>query len=520
MPSPALSLPAAAPARPAILVVDDELGYREGIRRVLTGRGYQARAVADGAEALELAGGGEFPIVLVDLKMPGMDGFELIRRLRDRRPETLCVVVSAFATIESAVQTTKMGAFDFVVKPFAPDDLMVVVNRAAETWRLAREAEQLRAEREAHLLEIAAEKTRLRTILQSMGDGLLVVNIDGDVVLDNPASRRLLGRVQHASLSGPVERLLADEGFAAAVRRLLAGEPADAGAALEVRLAPPHLVGEPEGQAEGERFLRASLTPFRDGRGKVLGVVVLLSDLTDAKALERAKTLFVSMVAHELKAPVGAVEGYLHLIAGGSYDQQPGKVQEVATRCLERTGALLALIKDLLEMTRRDAGRQEQRLEPLDLGALCRDLCEFHRPEAERRAIALELEAEPALPALTADRGDLERVVTNLLSNAIKYNREGGRISVRLRRAEAALALEVADTGIGMSPEEQRRLGEEFFRAKNPRTRRITGTGLGLALVKRIALAYHGALEVESAVDQGTTVRVLLPCAPLEEDRS
>lgn len=515
MSPPVLSLPAVEPALPTILVVDDELGYREGIRRVLTGRGYRARAVAAATEALELAAGGEFPIVLVDLKMPGMDGFELIRRLRERQADTLCVVVSAFATIESAVQTTKMGAFDFVVKPFAPDDLMAVVNRAAEAWRLAREAARLRAEREAHLLEIAAEKSRIRTILQAMGDGLLVVNIDGDVVLDNPAARRLLGHVQHASLAGPVVGLLADAAFAAAVQRLLSGACAEAGAELEVRM-PPAVGADGVMPADGERYLRSSLTPFHDGRGNVLGVVVLLTDVTDGKALEHSKTLFVSMVAHELKAPVGAVEGYLRLIEGGTFHQQPTKLQEVAARCLERTGALLALVQDLLEMTRRDAGRVERRLEPLDVAELCRNLVEFHRPEAERRSLRFALEVGPELPQLHADKGEIERVVTNLVSNAIKYNRDGGCITVRVRRAEAALALEVADTGIGMSPDELRRLGEEFFRAKNPRTRRITGTGLGLALVKRIAQSYQGALEVESVVDRGTTMRVLFPCPPAE----
>ena len=191
---------AAGVEHPRILVVDDELGYREGIRRILIGRGYPCETACDGAEALRTVEHSDFPIVLVDLKMPGVDGFELIRRLRERKPETLCIVVSAFATIESAVQTTKMGAFDFVVKPFAPDDLLLVVSRATETWRLACEAARLRAERDRHLFELATEQSRLRTILQSMGEGLLVVNIDREIVLDNPVARRFLGRVQEVAL--------------------------------------------------------------------------------------------------------------------------------------------------------------------------------------------------------------------------------------------------------------------------------------------------------------------------------
>ena len=185
--------PAVEPERPAILVVDDELGFREALRRVLGNRGYAAETAANGEQALDLASRKPFGLALVDLKMPGIDGFEVIERLRTISPQTLCIVVSAFATVESAVQSTKKGAFDFVVKPFVPDDLMVVVRRAEERWRLAAEAERLRQERDAHLLEIATEKSRLRTIIESMADGVLVVNIDAEVVLDNPEARRLLG---------------------------------------------------------------------------------------------------------------------------------------------------------------------------------------------------------------------------------------------------------------------------------------------------------------------------------------
>ena len=492
--------------QPHILVVDDELGYREGIRRILTGRGYRCETASDGAEALAAVERADFPIVLVDLKMPGVDGFELIRRLRERKPETLCVVVSAFATIESAVQTTKMGALDFVVKPFAPDDLLLVVSRAAETWRLACEAARLRAERDRHLLELAAEQSRLRTILQSIGDGLLVVNIDGAVVLDNPVARRLLGRVGCGSLAGPLEQAGVGPQLTAAVRAELAKGASASGASLELCLPPL--------ESGAERFLRTTVGPVRDADGHVLGVVVILADVTDAKALDRAKTRFVSMVAHELKAPIAAVEGYLHMMRAGSFDAEPGRLAQVASRCLDRTGALLCLVQDLLEITRREAGGHERHRVPLEVGALCAALVEFHRPLAAERAVTLSLELPPSLPTLLADRAEIERVLTNLLSNAIKYNRPGGGVRVALSATATLLMLEVADDGIGMSAEERARLGEEFFRAKNAATRAITGTGLGIALVKKIVASYNGALEVRSEPGMGSTFRLLLPLEP------
>ena len=491
------------PPRPRFLVVDDELGYREGIKRVLANRGHHAETASSGAEGIELALQGDQPIVLVDLKMPGIDGFGVIEQLRQQRPGTLIIVVSAFATIESAVQTTKMGAFDFVAKPFLPDDLLLVVDRAVETWQLAREAELLRREREANLLELAAEKSRLRTIIQSIAEGLLVVNVEGDVVLDNPMTRRLLGRVHQARISGPVAIFIDNDQFLDEIGRMLAGQGPDGGTILELPLRADN--------DSAERFLRANLAPVRDERGAVLGVVVLLADITDVKAFERMKNLFVSMVAHELKAPIGAVEGYLHLLGSGGLDVDPVRRSEVINRCLARTGALLELINDLTEITRRDVGRHVRRLEQLDLGALCRNLLEFHRQGAKEHDLHIELVVDDGVPTLLADRGDIERVLTNFLSNAIKYNRNGGRITVHLGTQGSLVYIEVSDTGIGMTTDEVRRLGEDFFRAKNEHTRTVTGTGLGIALVKKIVDSYHGALEVESEPEQGSTFRVLLP---------
>ena len=290
--------------------------------------------------------------------------------------------------------------------------------------------------------------------------------------------------------------------------RLLDGSGGELAVSLEARL---------PGVGEGgqERFLRVTLAGVRDEKDATVGVVVLLADITDAKAFERMKTLFVSMVAHELKAPIGAVEGYLNLILSGTLDTDQDRLKKIVARCLERTGALLNLIQDLLEITRRDAGRQERRIEAVDMKALATSLVEFHRNEIEQHELRAELIASEGLRPVQADRGDMERVFINLVSNAIKYNRKGGSITVRLSMLGDLLSMEVSDTGIGMTAEERQRLGEEFFRAKNANTRTITGTGLGVALVKKIIDSYNGALEVDSIPEQGSTFRVLLPTSPV-----
>lgn len=491
---------------PRILIVDDEAGIREGVQRLLSIRGFETQTAENGAVALEHVEKREYPIILVDLKMPGVDGFEFLERVGGSNRTNICIVVSAFATIESAVQTTKMGAFDFVVKPFTPDDLMLVINRAVEKWRLSREATRLRAERDAHLLQLATEKSRLRTIMQSMADGLLVVNINGQVVLDNAASRRLLGFADKSCVSVALETLIPDRSVCDEIRHLLKTRDAD-----QIRLE-----WEPKAETNPEipAALRVTLAPVRDEKNCFLGVVVLLSDISESKEYERMKTRFISMVAHEVRAPIGAVESYLNLFEKGISLDEPQRVREIAHRCLERTNALLALVEDLLEITRREGPTRRKKIEEVDVAKLVRDLVEFHRPSAEERGIELETRILGERHVIKADPGDLERMFGNLISNAIKYNREKGRVSVRLEAASDALRVDVNDNGIGMTAEEVRRIGEEFYRVKNKNTRSITGTGLGLSLVKKIIASCNGALEVDSTPGEGSTFRVVIPFVP------
>ncbi len=494
---------------PHILVVEDEPSMRQGIYRILTRQGLQVSTAGSGEEALAVIASGDFPLVLVDLKMPGIDGFELIERINGVKPGTICVVVSALATVAAVVKTTKMGTFDFVVKPFVPDELMVVVNRAIEKWRATLETQRLRTEREAHLLQLTAEKSRLKTIVQSMGDGLLVVNIDRNVVLDNAAARSILGRIESPHPLVPVTEVIPDPKVCEQINELLVNPKAQQ-VKMEIVLEPCNDRGSPT-------YVRVTLAPFRDENDKVLGVVVLLADISETKAYERMKTMFISMVAHEVKAPIAAIESYLNIIADGILDQDVPRIKGIAGRCLERSGALLAMVQDLLEISRKDALQRKRVMDKLDVPDLVKKLVEFHRAAAAERNITIELSTNDTVKPLVADAAEIERILTNLLSNAIKYNRDGGKVWVRLDASSSVLRMEVEDTGIGMKPEDAKRAGEEFFRVKDSKTRTITGTGLGLALVKRIVKSYHGSFEVESRPDQGSTFRILIPLEEPEQ---
>jgi signal transduction histidine kinase len=237
--------------------------------------------------------------------------------------------------------------------------------------------------------------------------------------------------------------------------------------------------------------------------------VAVLRDITALKKLETAKSMFVSMVAHEIKSPLAAIEGYLNICADPAMHVGEEKRQGMIARSLERLAGMRQLIVDLLDLTRIESGEKRRELAEVDLAAVARECAENVLPQAAARGIAVNLDV-PERFGLWADRGELAIIVSNLLSNAVKYNRDGGRVDLRLARRPEGAEIAVSDTGIGMTEDEVRRLFGEFVRIRNARTTGITGSGLGLSILKKLAELYRGEVSVKSAPDQGSTFTVLL----------
>jgi signal transduction histidine kinase len=169
------------------------------------------------------------------------------------------------------------------------------------------------------------------------------------------------------------------------------------------------------------------------------------------------------------------------------------------------------LILDLLDMTRIESGRKTRDITRVDVREVAADALDGVRPDALERGISLALQSgEPAV--VSADRGEIEIILNNLVSNAVKYNRDGGSVDVRIALEDSALAIEVEDSGIGMTEEEAASLFNDFVRIKNDKTRDILGSGLGLSILKKLTTLYGGDVSVRSEPDVGSTFRVLLHC--------
>ncbi len=232
-----------------------------------------------------------------------------------------------------------------------------------------------------------------------------------------------------------------------------------------------------------------------------------------AEEKRQVRFQFISVLAHELKAPLNAVEGYLRLINDRSLGDDLDAYSEMIARSLVRVDGMRKLIFDLLDMTRIESGQKTRSFEEFDVRELAEEIVETYRMEAADRDIAIEMHADAPVP-IVADRGEIKMVISNLVSNAIKYNRDGGRVEVALRKPDDRIEIEVADTGIGMEPGDIDKLFGDFVRIRNAKTKDILGSGLGLSTVKKITTLYDGDVSVASEPGKGSTFTVTLPAAP------
>ncbi|NLE10449.1 MAG: hypothetical protein GX630_02995, partial [Actinobacteria bacterium] len=214
---------------------------------------------------------------------------------------------------------------------------------------------------------------------------------------------------------------------------------------------------------------------------------------------------FISVLSHELKAPLNAIEGYLKIL----HDDEPPERRQMIDRSLLRLDGMRKLIFDLLDLTRIESGQKARQFTTVDVRAVAQRTIDLFANEAAERKIGITLRA-PEPVEILADPSELEIVLNNLVSNAVKYNRDAGSVTVALERKDDIVKIQVSDTGIGLTPEESAKLFSEFVRIKNEDTYKILGSGLGLSTVKKLAQLYGGEATVKSEKGVGSIFTVTL----------
>jgi len=478
--------------KPSVLIVDDESRIRHVCTKMLSQEGYDVAEAENAHVGLEKVAQRHFDIILLDLLMPGMSGLEALGRIRAQHPDTVVIVITGYATLDHAVEAMKKGAFDFVSKPFSPQDLRLVVTKAIEHIRT--------------LQDIAHEKSRMRTMINHLAGGVMATDTRKQVALANHAFMNLIGYSGPNPIGRSVDELVTEHKILNMIDQALAMAP-DQFAEITAELLVPARAGEPE------RILGARCVPFRDRLERNLGTITVLHDITALKRMDQMKSEFVSMVSHEIRGPLNSVLMQQKVVLDGLAGSITDKQREILTRASEKIKALVSLSSELLDLSKMESGLINLDKEKLQLAPLMADQALFHLPKAQAKKISLELAPLPDLPSVLANRMNMEEVLSNLITNAIHYTPENGRIILSAAGEGAYVCFKVSDTGFGIAPEDLERIFERFYRVKNEKTRYVIGTGLGLPIVKNIVEAHNGRIEVKSEVGQGTVFTVCIPVA-------
>ncbi len=366
-----------------VLVVDDEPGICSGINRILSRHfvgfpfmdeniGFDVQETHCGEDAIEILNESVPDIILLDNKLPGMLGIEVLEYINRKRLETIVLMITSYASLELAVKATNQGAHDFIPKPFTPQEL--------------------------------------RSAIESV--------------------------TKHIYLKRMTRKL----------------------------------------NKEGKQI----------------------------------RFQFLSVLSHELKTPLNAIEGYLRIMQ----DRQAGNDLEAYDKILERSllrvKGMRNLIMDLLDLTKIESGKKQREVVPVNLANIAKLSADTMVPISIQKDVKIYLES-PETVMYNADHEEIEIIFNNLLSNAIKYNIEGGRVDFHIEDKQDRVIISIKDTGIGMDKEEIPRLFKEFVRIKNEQTKNITGSGLGLSIVKKLVRLYKGDISVESTPGKGSVFRLEFP---------
>lgn len=365
-----------------ILVVDDEFGIRSGVKRILEkfevdypfmdeAIGFDVVEAETGEIAVEMIKSDFFNIVLLDNKLPGMQGVEVLEFINKQQIESKVIMITSYASLELAVKATKHGAIDFVPKPFTPQEL-------------------------------------------------------------------------RASIENITKQL----------------------------------------------FLKQMTTKLQ-------------------KEGKQIRFQFLSLLSHELKSPVNAVEGYLKIIKEQKNGDKVADYMTMIDRSIERLEAMRGMILDLLDLTKIESGQAKRNPVLVDIGEVAKTCIATINPLAIQKDVNFYLNYNTKI-IYEFDVNDLEIIFNNIFSNAVKYNKTGGRVDCTIREIGKKVEIIIADTGIGISKEDQAKLFNEFVRIKNKETSKIPGSGLGLSIVKKILDNYNAEIFLESEVNVGTNVKIIL----------
>ncbi len=472
-----------------ILVVDDERFFQDLLAGILREEGYDVEVAGSGEQALEACSDLRYRVVVMDLVLPDIVGTEVLARVRERDPDIAVIMVTAYASMESAIEALKAGAYDYIKKPIVREDLVHSVERAIERQILSVRNRQLVLQLEARIEEMKAMSREKEEVFRILDEGLVIMEENGRIFDLNPKAVQLLdaGSKPLAGTDFFGTAFTLPEGFLEAVRE---GE----GQPVRSMVRFPQAGGPPrEIELVGLTMRRGNTAPRF-----LLG----FRDLTGIRDLEKNREEFLAIVSHDLRTPLTSLKGFIEVLLSGDYDSEDN-LREYLGILDSEADRMISLINDLLDLGRLESGKMDLQIERLSVADLVTYAMRSMEGLAGAKKVALVLVPGAGDLALAGDRRRLLQVLVNLLSNAIKFSPEGGTVETVLRKENGFAFIEVSDEGPGVPSGERGRIFEKYHQARESSRGRGKGSGLGLAIVKKI-IDLHGAeISMEERGDKG-----------------
>jgi signal transduction histidine kinase/DNA-binding response OmpR family regulator len=512
-----------------ILVVDDEPNVLLTVGAILEAEGYDVDAIGDSELALEAIRAHQYDLVLTDLKMPKVDGLGVLAEVRKSSPNTVCVMMTGYASVDSALEAVQLGAYEYLLKPVEVPELKMAVSRSLERKHLS-EIDTL------HRISQAATATPdVYRLADEVADAARrVLNLtwaavawpaDVSSALCDPELSALAvdPEIRKALQDGSI--VFAGQGLRAADEwalrhkaRSYALVPGVSRGRLVCLLCAHNNGNSYDFHASAQRFLRS----LAGQAALAISNAALIAELRNnnhelelanekLRELDRLKSQFLSVATHELRTPLTVILGYNAMLAESLADRispdEHDALREAVTSCKR----LIRLVNSMLDVSQIESGRTPMNFEPTDLRQLVNGTVTLFQNEARQRKVSLSLQLPSRLPVVMLDGERIQQVLVNLIGNAMKFTADGGsiRVAVRHRADSQQIAISVSDTGIGIAPQQQSQLFEEF--APKRHTRAEDGAGLGLAISRRIVHAHEGTIGVTSEPGRGSTFEVILP---------